>query len=360
MSQPERVVIAMSGGVDSSVAAALLVKQGYQVIGMMMRLWNEIGHEQENRCCTPDAIAQARKVAGILGIPFYVIDAKEPFYNQVVLYFLDSLEKSLTPNPCLVCNKFIRWEYLLQKAVSAGAQYLATGHYVRITNAEDGLYQVKRAVDPDKDQSYVLYSMNQEKLSRALFPIGEYTKAQIRQIAHEVNLPVAERPDSQDLCFIGHSSYQDFLVRNAPHLNQPGPILTQDGNEIGQHQGLAFYTIGQRKGLGIANPVPLYVISKNIKTNALIVGIAEELGKKSLLAKNIHWISGNPPDSPFRGEIKIRYKAPLAPGLIIPMNGGNFRIDFDYPLRDITPGQAAVIYNEDVCLGGGIIEQALP
>lgn len=346
----------MSGGVDSSVAAHLLVEQGYEVIGMMMRLWNEDGRESVNRCCTPDSMSLARRVAAKLGIQFYVIDAKEIFYNTVVQYFTQGYLQGTTPNPCLVCNKKIRWEFLLEKAMSIGADFLATGHYARIHEAGNGSLQLLKAVDEQKDQSYVLHVMDQYRLEHALFPLGELTKPEVRQIARQAKLPVAERQESQDLCFLGDDDYRAFLQRNANTTLDPGPILDLQGQVIGQHQGLPFYTIGQRKGLGIAFPEPLYVIAKSIDQNAIIVGTKDQLGGNELTARQAHWICGEPPSQPFTGTVKIRYKSTEVPGMITPLDSEFIHIQFQSTLRDITPGQAAVIYNGHVCLGGGIIQ----
>lgn len=355
------IVVAMSGGVDSSVAAALLVRQGYPVIGMMMRLWSESGRETDNRCCTPDAMAQARRVAAILGIPFYAVDAQQPFYQQVVTYFTESYLQGNTPNPCLVCNRHIRWEFLLQRALALGASHMATGHYVRLSQDEQDRVQVRKAIDEHKDQSYVLHVLGQEQLRHALFPLGEYTKPQIRQMAREYGLPVAERPDSQDLCFLGDQDYRAFLARSAPQVENPGPILDQDGQPVGQHRGLAFYTIGQRKGLGISGGKPLYVLAKDRANNALIVGELEHLGRSELHAARVNWVAGQPPASTsvspsFRAQVKIRYKAAPADAWVTPLGVDRFAARFDQPLRDITPGQAAVVYQDEVCLGGGIIQ----
>ena len=357
MSKRERVVVAMSGGVDSSVAAAILLQQGYEVIGMMLRLWSESGREDDNRCCTPNAIAKARRVSAILGIPLYVIDAKQVFYDTVVRYFLDGYAQGNTPNPCLICNRQIRWEFLLQRALALEADFLATGHYVRLSQDTCGRFQIRRAFDHSKDQSYILHVLNQEKLAYARFPIGEYQKSQVRQIAEELGLPVANLPDSQDLCFLGAEDYRRFLIRNNPQVVDPGPILNQNGQKLGEHQGLAFYTIGQRKGLGIASPVPLYVIKKDGRQNALIVGRQEELGIKDLMARNLNWVSGEPPTSPFRALVKIRSTAQPVWGSITLLEDRSLTIQLDQPLRDITPGQAAVIYDDEICLGGGIITE---
>ena len=350
-----KVVVAMSGGVDSSVAAALLKEQGYDVIGMMLRLWSEPGKEDSNRCCTPDSMGQARRVAAKLDIPFYVVDAKDVFHNTVVQYFLDGYTRGETPNPCLICNRQIRWTFLLDHALALGAEYMATGHYVRRAETEDGKIQLLRAVDKNKDQSYVLHVLNQEKLRHALFPVGDYPKPEIRAIAEKYGLPTASRKDSQDLCFLAGEDYRNFLQRNAAEILKPGAIVTPDGDVLGEHNGLANYTIGQRKGLGVASPVPLYVLGKNAITNALVVGRQEELGLRELITRDVNWVSGEVPGNVFRAEVKIRYTAKEAGALVTPLDGGRARVQFDAPQRDITPGQAAVFFQGDLMLGGGTI-----
>jgi tRNA-specific 2-thiouridylase len=350
-----RVVVAMSGGVDSSVAAALLKEQGYEVMGMMLRLWSEPGKEDSNRCCTPDSMAQARRVAAKLDIPFYVIDAKNVFRETVVQYFLDGYARGETPNPCLVCNRQIRWAFLLEHALALGADSMATGHYVRIRRDESGKSQLLRAVDRSKDQSYVLHVLNQEKLARALFPVGEYSKPDIRAIAEKHGLSTASRKDSQDLCFLAGEDYRNFLQRHAAGTLVPGEILTREGRQVGKHDGLANYTIGQRKGLGIASAVPLYVLGKDAATNSLIVGTQEELGLHELIARGVTWLSGEVPGEPFRAEVKIRYTAKEADAWVMPLPGDEVQVRFDAPQRDITAGQAAVFFQGDVMLGGGII-----
>ncbi len=349
-----KVVVAMSGGVDSSVAAALLKEQGYDVIGMMLRLWSEPGKEDSNRCCTPDAMGLARRVAAKLDIPFYVVDAKDVFQRTVVQYFLDGYARGETPNPCLICNRQIRWTFLLDHALALGADFMATGHYVRIQKEENS-YQLLRAVDRNKDQSYVLHVLNQDKLKHALFPVGDYPKPEIRQIAEKYGLPTASRKDSQDLCFLAGEDYRNFLQRNAAGMSRPGQIVTRDGTSVGEHTGLANYTIGQRKGLGVASAVPLYVLGKNAITNTLVVGIQEELGSDELTARDVNWLSGEIPTEPFRAEVKIRYTAKEAWALVTPLDGGKAKVQFDLPQRDITAGQAAVFFQADIMLGGGII-----
>jgi tRNA-uridine 2-sulfurtransferase len=359
MENRPKVVIAMSGGVDSSVAAALLVKQGYEVIGIMMRLWSEPGKHTDNRCCTPDAMASARRVAARLDIPFYAVDAQEIFFSKVVNYFMEGYIQGNTPNPCLECNRYVRWEFLLNRARALGADAMATGHYARLAKDSQGRIQLLRAVDAAKDQSYVLHVLGQEQLAQAIFPLGEYSKPQVRQMAREFNIPSAERADSQDLCFLGDGDYRSFITRHArEQVERPGPINNRAGQEIGRHQGLAFYTIGQRKGLGIASTQPLYVLQKDLHKNVLIVGGKDELGQRELLAERVNWISGEAPPDRIRAQVKIRYKSREAWANVTPMQDDLVHVRFDEPLRDITPGQATVFYQDEVCLGGGVIREA--
>ena len=345
----------MSGGVDSSVAAALLKQQGYEVIGMMLRLWSEAGREDSNRCCTPDAMAQARRVAAMLDIPFYAIDVKDQFHTTVVQSFLDGYALGQTPNPCLVCNRQIKWGFLLEHAQAFGADYLASGHYAQKRLAEDGRQELLRAVDRSKDQSYILHVLTQERLAHALFPVGAYTKPEIRELARDFNLPTANRQESQDLCFLGGQDYRDFIRRNAPQIAQPGPILDRQGKTLGEHTGLAYYTIGQRKGLGIPSSVPLYVLAKDAATNTLIVGVEAELGARELTAYDVNWIAGAAPVEPLRLQVKTRYTAREAWALVTPLADGRVQVCFEEPQRDLTPGQVAVFYLDEVVLGGGLI-----
>lgn len=354
-----RVVVAMSGGVDSSVAAALLVEQGYEVIGMMMRLWSEetaIGNTH-NRCCTPDQMNDARRIADKLGIPFYVLDTKEVFRSTIVQFFIEQHRQGVTPNPCIECNRQIRFSFLQQNALALDAEYLATGHYARVSRDEDGRYVLRKGLDDHKDQSYVLSVLGQDQLAHALFPVGEYAKPEVRKIAERFGLPTASKKDSQDLCFIGDNNYRRFLADHAPDVMRPGPMIRTDGTEIGQHNGLVNFTVGQRKGLGLHSIEPLYVIGINAEQNAVIVGTAEELGRSSLTAKRVNWVAGTPPGTRFRGEVKIRYKAGAVPASIEILSDSRIHMKFDAPLRDITPGQGAVIYDGDKVLGGGIIER---
>jgi len=351
----ERIVVAMSGGVDSSVAAALLAEQGYQVIGLMMQLWSEPGDGADNRCCTLDAVDSARWIADRLGIPFYLFNVKAPFRAHVVDYFVREYTAGHTPNPCLMCNRHLRFDVLLRRALALDARYLATGHYARL-RWTDGRHRLLKGVDRRKDQSYVLYMLNQEILYHVVFPLGDYTKTQVREMARQRGLPVADRDESQDLCFLADGDYRRFLKEKAPAAVQPGPIMDREGRVLGQHKGLPFYTIGQRRGLGIAAPQALYVLEIDITRNALVVGTVTELGRSELTASSVSYVSGETPGEPVRVMAKIRYKAREAPGLLTPLPGDRIALRFDEPLRDITPGQGVVFYQGEELIGGGIIE----
>lgn len=353
------ILVAVSGGVDSSVVAALLAEQGYPVIGVMMHLWSEAGKECENKCCTPQSMEEARKSAQTIGYPFHVIDAAEIFRNQIVQYFLDEYAQGKTPNPCVICNKDIKWGLLFDKVKEFGADFLATGHYVRLDKGKDSKIKVLRAKDTSKDQSYVMCMLKQHQLEKTLFPLGNLLKTEVRELAHHYDLPMAEKKDSQDLCFVSDTSYKDFLLRNAPEIAQPGQIYDRHGNRLGDHQGLAFYTIGQRKGIGIAAPEPLYVLEKNAKDNLLIVGTVDELSQKQIEVKEVNWINGETPSDELHAKVKIRYKADFQNATVIPVENNKVIITFENPIRDATPGQYAVFYDDDELLGGGEIEKTL-
>lgn len=348
-----RVVVAMSGGVDSSVTAALLLKEGYEVIGVTMRLWAQ--GDGENRCCPPVAVEMARQVAEILGIPFYVLDFREPFYDKVVVPFIQGYASGLTPNPCLSCNRFIKFDLLLRRAMALEASYLATGHYARIVKA-NGQYKLLKGIDPTKDQSYVLYMLTQEQLAKLLFPLGEFTKGQVRMIARELGLPTAEREESQELCFIAGNDYRDFLRLYIPEALRHGPIYDTKGRFLGTHKGLPLYTVGQRFGLGIPYGKRLYVIGKDPVRNALIVGTAEEQGRSEILADEVNFISGHFPERPIEVRARIRYRAPEQEAVIHPEKQGRVKVTFKTPVIGVAPGQAVVFYAGDEVLGGGIIQ----
>lgn len=350
----ERVAVAMSGGVDSSVTAALLVELGYSVEGYTMLLWRP----SLNDCVQPDYVASARSVCRQLGIPFHVLDLRQAFYARVVEGFAAEYARGRTPNPCLICNQYVKFGLLLEHARQNGCDRLATGHYARIMQ-EDGRYTLMRAVDVSKDQSYFLYSLDQERLATVLFPLGAHTKRRVRELAAGWNLTVAQRPESQDACFLEGVDYRKFLVERWPEVGRPGPIVDRSGHTLGRHKGLAFYTVGQREGLGIAAPHPLYVIGLDTGHNALVVGWAEELGRNAFLAEAMRYVSGEPPSSDVALEAKIRYRAIPVSARITPLSEAKARIDLGRPLRDITPGQAVVLYAGECVVGGGVIASVM-
>ncbi|MCC6147986.1 MAG: tRNA 2-thiouridine(34) synthase MnmA [Anaerolineaceae bacterium] len=356
MTDKPLVAIAMSGGVDSSVAAALLQEQGYSVFGLMLRLWSEPGLEKENQCCTPDSMAQARRVAARLGFPFYVIDAREYFYKMIVQSFIAGYRSGITPNPCMICNQTVRWGFLWEKAAGLGAKYMATGHYARLQRCEEGNFLLLRGIDKSKDQSYVLSRLTQDQLVHSLFPLGGLLKSQVKEIADKYQLGTANRKESQDLCFLGGRDYRGFMERQEEQAVKRGEIVDSRGKVLGEHEGLVGYTIGQRKGLGLFANRPLYVLMKDQQTNRLVVGTEEELSFGELIAGDARWLRGVIPEGSFKAEVKIRYRAKPATGTIEILDEKRFRATFEEPLRDITPGQYAVLYEGDVVLGSGIIE----
>ncbi|HEX8996557.1 MAG TPA: tRNA 2-thiouridine(34) synthase MnmA [Ktedonobacterales bacterium] len=367
-----RVVVGMSGGVDSSVAAALLKEQGYDVVGVMLRLWSEpsvVGDDgvelvAENKCCSLESVNDARRVAAALDIPFYVVNVEQPFQETIVDYFYDEYAAGRTPNPCLRCNRHIRFTLLLERALALGAEYLATGHYVRVDDdPTTGLRRLRQGLDTSKDQSYVLHVLSQRQLRHALFPLGEYTKQQVRAMAAERGLPVASKAESQEICFVAANDYRGFMRRYADATGrqapQPGPILDTSGKQVGEHQGLAYYTVGQRKGLGVTAREPLHVLQLDARQNAVVVGSAAQLERADFLIDKVTWTSDVAPTEPFTAQVKLRYKAPLVAATVTPLSDGHAEVRLNQPARAITPGQAAVFYGGvegDETLGGGIIQ----
>ena len=346
------IAVAMSGGVDSSVAAVRLVEAGQPVFGLMLRLWSAPG--VTNRCCSPADVDRARRVARDLEIPFYVLDAQQPFRQSVVRVFLDGYAHGLTPNPCIECNRQIRWSYLLRAALAMGASRLATGHYARLKETDEGPI-LRRAVDRTKDQSYVLGMLGGHELSLSCFPLGSLTKTEVRAQARQQGLAVADRAESQDLCFLGGRDYREVLRELDGSSLRPGPILDVAGSPMGEHQGLAAYTIGQRKGIGVAGPQAYYVIEKDLARNALIVGPRASLGRTELRTGPANWVAGKPPSLPQELEVQIRYRAPARPATVSLTESGGMCITLQEPAVDVTPGQYAMLYDGDRCFGGGMI-----
>jgi len=357
----ESVMVAMSGGVDSSLAAALLLEQGYGVTGVTMHLWT--GPKErlgESRCCSLEATEGARRVCQALGIPHYVLNLSREFESCVVEPFVSEYARGRTPNPCIACNREVKFRLLLRKAVTMGFRYLATGHYARVRSSEeDGRYHLLRGVDRGKDQSYVLFMLGQAELAHLLFPLGEMTKVEVRRETGRRGLPTAGRPESQEICFIPHDDYRRFLAGRLPEAARPGPIRDLQGSILGTHRGLPCYTVGQRKKLGLSGRShPLYVVALDLAGNALVVGPEEALLTPTLEAEEVSFVSGAWPPGPLRVEAKVRYRTPPAPATLVPLGFGRVRLEFRQPQRAITPGQAAVFYQGEEVLGGGTIGAA--
>lgn len=350
----DTVLVAMSGGVDSSVAAVLLHEQGYKVMGGMMSLWAEEGGPA-NRCCSPQAVEGAREVCRKLGVPFHVFDFEGDFKRHVVDYFVEEYARGRTPNPCLACNRYIKFDLLLEKATRLGAEHLATGHYARIRRVDEE-YRLLKGIDSTKDQSYVLYMLGQKELARLLFPLGEYTKEQVRAVAQKRGLSVADREESQEICFT-MGDYRRFLSVQPEVLFEPGPIVDAEGRVLGRHKGLPAYTIGQREGLGIAAPKPLYVLQIDTDRNALVVGPRDQLARTELKASDVHFVSGEPPGEPVEVTAKIRYRAPAARATLTCTGRNDAVLRFAEPQPAIAPGQGVVFYEGERVLGGGVIRE---
>jgi tRNA-specific 2-thiouridylase len=351
MSRKTRIAVAMSGGVDSSVAAALLREAGEDVFGLILRL-QDVGEGQPDRCRAPSDIATARSVAAALGIPFFVIDARQAFEDRVVSPFIRGYAQGITPNPCIECNRSVRFDLLLDHARDMRATRLATGHYARVERTGT-LHRLLIARDQAKDQSYVLHMLTQRQLAHLVLPLGELTKDQVRIHARGFHLPVADRPESQDLCFV-QGDYRAFLAVRGVGA-KPGPIFDRAGTILGTHSGLAGYTLGQRKGLGVAASEALYVIEKDMARNALIVGGRDQIGRQQFTVTRVNWIAGAPHSEEFDASVQVRYHAPRVDGRITCASPSEARVDLAAREPDVAPGQSAVFYLDKVCLGGGII-----
>lgn len=352
----QRVVVAMSGGVDSSVAAGLLKEQGYDVIGVTMQIWPKADAPKVGGCCSLSAVEDARRVAAKLGIPHYVMNFREPFARLVIDNFVEEYRRGHTPNPCVRCNQLVKFDLLLERARGLGAEHIATGHYARVCY-DDGRrrWLLKRGIDRSKDQSYALYTMTQEQLAHTLFPLGNIEKEETRRIAESLGLVVADKPESQDICFVPEIGYRNFLRAVAPDIVKKGPIMDTKGNVVGEHEGIAFYTVGQRRGLGIAAQKPLYVLKIDPEANAVIVGEEEELYARRFAAKDVNLISMETITRPLAVSASIRYNMPDAPGILRPLDEKWVEFEFDEPRKSVTPGQAAVFYVDEEVIGGGTI-----
>lgn len=385
MKMKKKVVCAMSGGIDSSVAAALLKEKGFDVVGIFCYFWSDpaLGIPNPNKCCSSEALKAARAVASTLGIPLHTLDLKEQFKRDIVDYFISEYKSCRTPNPCVVCNKKIKFGKLLEEVKKLGADLLATGHYTRVSRKIlNSKYQITnkfqisnnkfqnnhlfKGIDERKDQSYFLWQLDQKQLKHLIFPIGNYKKEQVKKLSQKFKLPVTSRPESQEICFVPDDNYRKFLEKYAKNFIKPGKVVDLKGNVLGEHRGLPFYTIGQRKGLGIGGPVynPWYVLKLDCKNNTLIVGKDEDLYKKEVNLKSVNWISGKIPQKPMKAKVKIRYGMKEQNASISQISNFSSKMSklsksqilFNKPQRASTPGQSAVFYQGEELLGGGIIK----
>lgn len=359
MNVKKKVVVGMSGGVDSSVAAYLLKEQGYEVIGVTMQIWQDEERrtqEENGGCCGLSAVDDARRVAQRLDIPYYVMNFKQEFKCKVMDYFVEEYLRGRTPNPCIACNRYVKWESMLKRSLEIGADYIATGHYARIAQLANGRYAIQNSVTARKDQTYALYNLTQEQLSHTLMPVGEYTKDQIRAIADEAGLPVAHKPDSQEICFIPDHDYAAFIDREAgKRVPAPGCFVTADGEVLGKHLGITHYTIGQRKGLNLAMGHPVFVTEIRPETNEVVIGEAEDVFADTLYCDQINYMGMEDLTEPRRVIAKIRYAHSGEWCRIEKVEEDQIKCTFEKPVRAITPGQAVVFYEDGYVLGGGNI-----
>ncbi len=356
----KKVAVGMSGGVDSSVAAYLLKEQGYDVIGVTMQIWQDedpLAQAENGGCCGLSAVDDARRVAGKLDIPYYVLNFKQEFKENVIDYFMDEYMHARTPNPCIACNRYVKWEALLNRARELGCDYIATGHYARVVQLDNGRYALKKSATDRKDQTYALYNLTQEQLSHTLMPVGEYEKEQIREIAARIGLLIANKPDSQEICFIPDNDYAGYIERESGKTFPKGNFVDLDGNILGTHKGIIHYTIGQRKGLGLSMGSPVFVVDIRPETNEVVIGSNLDTFHDSLYAGKVNLMSVDSLDGEREVTAKIRYSHKGAPCRIKLVDQDKVLCKFEEPVRAITPGQAVVFYDGDIVLGGAVIDR---
>jgi len=361
----KRVIVGMSGGVDSSVAAGLLLEQGFEVIGVTLNVWPELAASEaltrDDACCALGSVEDARRVADQLGIRHYVLNFREVFEERVIRNFVDEYRRGRTPNPCIRCNQYIKFEALWQRVAGLGADFIATGHYARVGyDAARKRYTLRKGSDPRKDQSYVLYPLSQATLAHTLFPLGDLSKEEARALATSWRLPVAAKAESQEICFVPNNDYVSFLRSRCADLPGSGPIYDREGRYLGNHQGIARYTVGQRRGLGLAGACRRFVIEIDPAANALVVGEECHLYVGGLVAEDVNWVSIEQPSGPIEVTAKVRYRATETPAVVFPLPDGRAEVRFSEPQRAITPGQAVVFYKGDLVVAGGTIARPIP
>lgn len=351
-----RILVGMSGGVDSSATAALLQEQGYDVIGVTLKLWpQDCVNRAEDKCCGPQAVTDARSVCHKLGVPYYLIDEAAEFQKQVIEYFAEEYRAGRTPNPCVMCNQKLKFGSLISRAKQLGAERIATGHFARLETTPEGRTLLKRGRDARKDQSYFLFSLRQEQLAFAMFPLGEMTKSDTRDVARHCNLKTADKEESMEICFVPDKDYGKFLQEAKLAAKHRGDIVNLAGEVLGQHDGIEFYTIGQRKGLGLTTPKPVYVVELDAARNRVVVGDDTDLDKAELIVERCNWIPYDVPSAEIEVTAKIRYNHPGTAATVYPLPDGKARVRLHTPQRAVTPGQACVFYQDDLVVGGGWI-----